>query len=366
MHDSLTNFDDAKLAEALAGAGRNEQLREIILEALRNAESQADNADIFRNEVRLPVIRSLLRDVQTHRVVLQNGLIFEVGVDSRIEEALLLSSSANPDHVWEPQTTKLLVSLADDTQHVIVGGAYIGDQVLPIARAMMERNHGGMVHAFEPMEHAFIRLLHHLKINGIINVSAHQLALWNKSNVTLGVEGASALATCLPVNGGENHPMAIAQSITIDDYVDLRSVLCVGLIMVDLEGGEEEALVGASKTLSRPFPEAPHLVFEVHRNYVDWSSGLGNTSIVDLVRSSGYTIYAIRDFQTNYSMAGKAIEIIPIDRVYLEGPPHGFNLLATKDPDLVRRLGLRVVENVSPKLLVYKNPALHHPLDGLP
>ena len=111
MHDSLTNFDDAKLAEALAGAGRNEQLREIILEALRNAESQADNADIFRNEVRLPVIRSLLRDVQTHRVVLQNGLIFEVGVDSRIEEALLLSSSANPDHVWEPFPTRSLMEI---------------------------------------------------------------------------------------------------------------------------------------------------------------------------------------------------------------------------------------------------------------
>jgi hypothetical protein len=26
----------------------------------------------------------------------------------------------------------------------------------------------------------------------------------------------------------------------------------------------------------------------------------------------------------------------------------------------------RVVENVSPKLLHHKSPALHHPLDGLP
>ena len=80
----------------------------------------------------------------------------------------------------------------------------------------------------------------------------------------------------------------------------------------------------------------------------------------------GYTIFAIRDFHDNYPMAGKAVEIIPVDRVYLEGPPHGFNLLAIKDSNLVRRLGLRVVENVSPKLLVHKNPALHHPLDGLP
>jgi len=336
IDDGLTNFDNTKLAGALAKAGENELLREIILEALYQAESQADNTDAFRNEICLPIIHSLLRDGQMHRVVLQNGLIFEVGVDSRIEEALLLRSSAHPDHVWEPQTTKLLVNLATDA------------------------------HAFEPMEHAFNRLLHHLKINGITNVSAHQIALWEKSNIELSVEGEAALATSIPVKEDEGTPMATTQSITIDDYIALRSLPCVGLIMLDIEGGEEKALAGASKTLSLPFPEAPHLIFEVHRNYVDWSSGLENTSVVNFVRSMGYTIFAIRDFHDNYPMAGKAVEIIPVDRVYLEGPPHGFNLLATKDSNLVRRLGLRVVKNVSPKLLVHKNPSLHHPLDGLP
>jgi dTDP-4-dehydrorhamnose 3,5-epimerase len=367
IHDSLTNFNITKLAGTLTQAERKEQqLREIILKALCQAQSQADNADTFRNEVRLPILRALLHDGQVHRVVLENGLIFEVGLDSRIEEALLLSSSVHPDHVWEPQTTKLLVKLATDALHMIVGGAYIGDQVLLIARAMMERNRGGMVHAFDPMEYVFNRLLHHLKINGITNVLAYQIALWEKSNLALRLEGEVALAGCHVAEEGEGDPMTIIKSITIDDYVALRSLPSVGLIMLDIEGGEEKALAGASKTLSLPFPEAPHLIFEVHRTYVDWSSGLENTSIVNFVRSKGYTIFAIRDFHDNYPMAGKVIEIIPVDRVYLEGPPHGFNLLATKDSNLVRRLGLRVVENVSPKLLVHKNPALHHPLDGLP
>jgi hypothetical protein len=61
-------------------------------------------------------------------------------------------------------------------------------------------------------------------------------------------------------------------------------------------------------------------------------------------------------------MAGHPIEIIPAHRVYLEGPPHGFNALATPDPSLVKRLGLRIVENVSPKLLLHKDPDLHHPI----
>jgi hypothetical protein len=60
-------------------------------------------------------------------------------------------------------------------------------------------------------------------------------------------------------------------------------------------------------------------------------------------------------------MENRPIEIIPVDRVYLEGPPHGFNVLATTDSDLINRYGLRIVEDVSPKLLLHKDPALHHP-----
>ena len=172
------------------------------------------------------------------------------------------------------------------------------------------------------------------------------------------------MASSLPVSNEQGDAGVAAQSITIDDYVARHRLPAVGLIMLDTEGGEEKALLGASKTLSRPFPESPHLVFEVHRSYVDWSAGLENTSLVNLVKTKGYAVFAIRDFHDNYAMAGRPIEIIPVDRVYLDGPPHGFNLLASKEPDIVNRLGLRVVENVSPKLLLHKDPALHHPMDG--
>ena len=98
---------------------------------------------------------------------------------------------------------------------------------------------------------------------------------------------------------------------------------------------------------------------------MDWTPGLEKTPIVEMLTSVGYVVYAIRDFQNNYPMGDRPIEIIPADRVYVEGPPHGFNMLATRDRDLVDRLGLRVVNDVSPKLLVEKNPALHHPVGGL-
>ena len=96
---SEINRQDELLAEALAAAGKNAQLRSIMFEALREAELHADDPAVFREQVRWPLILSLLRDVSTHEVILEDGSIFEVAPDSRIEKALLLSTVAHPDHV---------------------------------------------------------------------------------------------------------------------------------------------------------------------------------------------------------------------------------------------------------------------------
>lgn len=347
------------VAEALAAAGKDEELRSAIFEALRAAEDRAENPALFREQVRWPLILALLSEVKTHRVVLENGVVFDISADSRIEKALLLSSLAHPDHVWEPQSTKLLVTLAAMAANVIVGGAYIGDHVVLLARAMVEAKRGGVVHAFEPMKASFERLFHHIEINGLNNVLAHQMGLWDKSEIQLRLAGHLGLASSLPADDTDDSAAVRIQSVSIDDYARAKQLLTVELIMLDTEGGEENALRGASDTIAQ---HSPNIVFEIHRNFVDWSNGLEKTSITTLLTSQGYDVFAIRDFHNNYPMRGYPIEIIPISKVYLEGPPHGFNVLATKDADLVKRLDLRIVENVSPKLLLEKDPALHAPL----
>ena len=64
-------------------------------------------------------------------------------------------------------------------------------------------------------------------------------------------------------------------------------------------------------------------------------------------------------------MSGCLIELIPLDAVYLEGPPHGFNMLAVKEKSLLDPSVFRVCRNKSPKLLLYKSPSLHHPTEWL-
>lgn len=149
---------------------------------------------------------------------------------------------------------------------------------------------------------------------------------------------------------------------TLDAYVAAAGIARAGVIMLDLEGGELRVLRGAETVLRT---HSPNVVFEVHRSYVDWSSGLEATEIVQYLVSLGYAVFAIRDFQSNYDLRACPVELVPIATAYLDGPPHGFNLLATRDPSLLDDPLFRVTPGVSPKLLLHRAPALHHPLGGL-
>jgi len=339
--------------EALTAIGRDPEARAAIVAALKRFERLPVNRfTTVRDDVVGPIVDALHADAGTLRKQLSNGLVFEFPYRSKIARDFVMSVPERPDHVWEPQTTRLLVHLGRDAGHALVGGAYFGDQAIPIAHAMRGR---GTCHAFEPDADQAAMVARNAALNGLDNVRVHPLGLWSDSAARLAFVGADALAATVAAETG-------VAATTIDDYVRDAAIDRLGLVMLDLEGAEFEVLKGAAGTVER---DRPAIVFEIHRAFVDWSDGVERTAIVRFLAARGYTILAVRDFQSNVALPPGPIELVPLDGAYLDGPPHGFNLVALPDVALIADPLFRIVPGVSPKLLFHRDPALHHPTGGL-
>ena len=339
--------------DALKTVGTDETTRARIIAALQQFELQPERRfTTVRDDVTGPIVDALHASLDVVRKSLSNGLVFEFPYRSKIARDFVMSIPETPDHVWEPQTTKLLLHLSATAQHVVIGGAYFGDQAIPVAHALRGR---GVCHAFEPNREMASMLERNAALNALDNVRVHPLALWSEDGTFLQFVGDDAYASTVAAESG-------VLTTTIDAYAAANGIDRVGLIMLDLEGGELNVLRGAEGQLSR---HAPHVVFEVHRSYVDWSQGLQNTDIARFLTSFGYTLFAIRDFQSNYDLSGRPVELVPVETAYLEGPPHGLNLLAIRDTSLLDDEQFAIVPHVSSKLLLHRDPKLHHPRGGL-
>ena len=355
---------DPDLAEALATLGADAELRSRLVALCKAAERRLPYAGrSVRDEVTGPLVDALHATVDQVDKELASGDVFRCLYRSKIARDLVLSPDERPDHVFEPQTTKLVRHLATGCRHLLVGGAYSGDHAVFLARDVA--GDGGTCHAFEPNPAQFAMLQYNARALGVTNIVCNRLGLWEDEDTTLRLVGDDACAHAEVVDAAGGQDDDGFETVTIDGYGARNGVDSLGMILLDIEGSEFAALRGASGYLAQPQGQAPDIVFEVHRSYVDWSNGLEDTDLLRFLTDFGYHVYAVRDFQSNVPMPGCKVELTPLTETYLEGPPHGFNMLASKDPALFEDDLFRICPGVSPKLLLHKDPALHHPTEWL-
>jgi FkbM family methyltransferase len=353
-----TTAQETSYLKGLHALRNDTELRNSFVQSIIQWEKTArSSCPNIRETVTGPLVDSLYQANEVLSKSLQDGTTFEFYYRSQIAREFVMSEPEVPDHAWEPQTTRLLVRLARGARTAVIGGAYFGDHAIPVAREMA-RN-GGMVHAFEPNTSQREMLARNVTLNGLTNVTVNAQGLWDASRAGMRLSGLDAIATMMEEDSGED-TMSIS-TVRLDEYLNRQGLKELDLIMLDLEGAEQMALKGAGEFLALPPGQAPNLVFEIHRHYVDWTDGLHRTELVQWLAGLGYSVFALRDFNANHDMQDAPVELIPCDSVYLEGPPHGFNMAAFKDVTILSEPGFRIVRGVSPKLLLHKDPALHHP-----
>ncbi len=341
------------MKDLLEELGRDPETRRALVDALRAHEVRHHTPGRrIRDELTGPIVDALHAPGEAVPLELEDGTRLEIPYRSKIARDIVLRPEPLPDHAFEPQTTKLLLRWAERARTVVIGGAYAGDHACVMARRMPP---GGQIFAFEPNPEQRSYLERNLTANGLTNVRSIPYALWDEDGLRLKLKGSDACAWVEPTDAGDGIP-----ATTFDRYAEEQGIDRVDAMILDIEGSELRALRGARSFLSRK--DGPDVIFEINRAYCDWTDGLVKTDIVRFMEGQGYTVWALRDFQSNISMRDCAIELVELDGCYLEGPPHGFNMVATKRPE---QFGdeVRILRGVSPKLLLHRDPALHAPAE---
>ena len=134
-------------------------------------------------------------------------------------------------------------------KHIIDAGGYVGDTAL-LFSSYTDKN----IHVFEASPSNMDIIRETIRLNHLDNIVPVSKALGEKSGTATFSLGERNSCNSLVERPGYNYPNHIeVPVITLDDYVRENN-LEVGLIKVDIEGGEQLLLKGAVETICTQHP----------------------------------------------------------------------------------------------------------------
>lgn len=172
---------------------------------------------------------------------LESGIVLEYS--SEVAGDVLLRDLLSTDS-FEPEETEIIKMLLPAGGVFLDVGANVG--YFSIVAAMSVGSNG-RVYAFEPVPEIYRILCRNIFLNGLTNVSPHNLACFSS---------VGEMAMERETDSGKSHLSAVdvenAQKVrltTIDQFVNLSNVSRLDLIKIDAEGSDFEIVQGARRTI---------------------------------------------------------------------------------------------------------------------
>jgi FkbM family methyltransferase len=185
-------------------------------------------------------------------------------------------------------------------------GAHLGEFTLPLAGILGEK---GRVLSFEPEEHAFQRLLDHLKLNGVTNVQTFNKALGDEDRTDRIYFGGGFCPSIVPLEDDKTRRSA-STSIEIvqgDKFFARESLPLPNAVKIDVEGFEYAVLRGLCGTLAS---QACRLIcMEVHPEVLP--PGVSPETITNLLRSFGFVEFTTEQRATEIHVIARKPTLTP-------------------------------------------------------
>jgi FkbM family methyltransferase len=203
--------------------------------------------------------------------------------------------------LYEPQTMLVLRRLLPPGAVFVDVGANAG--LFSMVASRWVGTHG-RVYAFEPSEREYARLLEHLRLNDLQNVSARRLAVGShEGSAQLRVApfphaGHNTLGASFAYPDVQTERIETVHTVTLDAFVRDEGIAHVDAIKMDIEGSELAALLGAAEVIER---FRPILIIELSRAALG-RSGATPELVVQKLSGFGYRICRI----------GAAAELVPL------------------------------------------------------
>jgi len=196
----------------------------------------------------------------------------------------MAKNSIGLDKHWEPHITNFVKKYNSlyGIQNIIHVGANFGYHSL-----LFSREAKGNVYSFEPQSQNFNLLINNIKLNGIYNIVAHNLAC---GDFNCEIRMPIIENSWYEVNMGDftpNHISTSEFSLTKSILLDEFDFPKIDLIKIDVQGWEKKVLVGCSNLLKKYKPVLIVEFEEPHLEKINTSS----KELFEFIRGHNYHIF---------------------------------------------------------------------------
>lgn len=180
----------------------------------------------------------------TERQVNYEGVVLKLDVSNVVDHFIYFD--------FKDEAQENLFSLVNSHSVIIDIGSNIGATALQLA----QRSPHGFVYGFEPDKSNYKRACENISLNKFSNIHLENFGLGNKDEKLklFQVNHLNPGMNRILLNGNDKLPYEEIEIKTLDSYVKENNIKKIDIIKIDVEGFENQVLLGASETIKKNMP----------------------------------------------------------------------------------------------------------------